>query len=563
MPPPPNQPARPVPPEALAAGAHESASPNHLSAAEFRARGHELVDLLADYWQALQAERPPWPVRSANAPGALLEALPALPPEHPEPWPGVVDDLHRLILPGLTHWQSPSFFGYFPANASGPAVLAELLSAGLGVQGMLWSTSPACTELETRVLDWLAHATGLGECFRSTAPDGGGVIQGTASEGALVALVAARDHARRELAKHHRPAEPAPSATPPTRQQPAPPSAPSVLPWVVYTSTQAHSSIVKAAMIAGLADSPDPIDGFIAGPGAPGRPAGGVRLIATDAMGRIDTEALARAIAADRAAGRAPLFVAATLGTTATGAFDDLPAITRLARQHALWLHVDAAWAGSAWVCPELRPPPGALDAADSVVFNPHKWLLTNFDCSLLYTRRRAALTAALSITPEYLRNAASQSGQVIDYRDWQIPLGRRFRALKLWLVLRHYGLVGLRAHIREHLRLAGLFESLLRTDQRFEQPVPRSLSLVCFRLRGHDDQPTRRLLDRLNNQGRLFLSHAMLPTPAASTAKGPGDAGAAPGPMVLRLAIGATFTREQHIRQAWEQIRTLADDRP
>jgi aromatic-L-amino-acid/L-tryptophan decarboxylase len=257
-------------------------------------------------------------------------------------------------------------------------------------------------------------------------------------------------------------------------------------------------------------------------------------------------DVLAEAIRADRSAGRSPIFITATLGTTAAMAIDDLAAIAPIAREHNLWLHIDAAYAGSALICPEHRSMLGAPAPFDSLCFNPHKWLLTNFDCTLFYTADRLSLTRALSITPEYLRNAATDAGAVWDYRDWQVPLGRRFRALKLWLVLRCYGLDGLRAHIREHCRLAELLESLIRAADRFEIPVPRALGLVCFRLRsGNAD--SKSLLDRINKDGRLFLSHAVLPD------------GSPHGLYILRMAIGATFTQEDHIRRAWSVIADLA----
>jgi aromatic-L-amino-acid decarboxylase len=425
-----------------------------------------------------------------------------------------------VVLPGITHWQSPSFFGYFPANASGPSVLGELLSAGLGVQGMLWSTSPACTEVETRVLDWLAELTGLPESFRSTSGTGGGVIEGSASEATLVALVAARARVRRKR--------------------------PGDAPLVAYASTQAHSSVLKAAMLCGVArDASDTVH---------------VRLLETDAAYALKPEALERAITEDLAAGRQPFFVCATMGTTSSGAVDPLGPIGEVMERTGLtamggWLHVDAAWAGAALICPEHRGLGAGLEVTDSFAFDPHKWLLTNFDCDAFYTRDRGALLDALSVTPEYLRNAASASGSVIDYRDWQVPLGRRFRALKLWFVLRHYGGSGLRAFLREHIRLAELFETWVRADARFELAVSRSLSLVCFRLAPRPgeapeatDARNRALLDQLNASGRVFLTHTVLP-----------GVGGSPARYVLRMAIGAARTEERHVRACWEALQQLA----
>ncbi len=496
---------------------------------DFRANAHAAIDFLIDYWHALDTSAAP-PVQSRAQPGTIAAQLPRHAPEDPEPFDALLRDVRETVLPGLTHWQSPNFFAYFPANSSPPAVLGELLAAGLGVNGMLWSTSPACTEVETRVLDWLAHALDLPARFRSDAatnagtPTGGGMIQGTASEAAVVALVAARHRARTRLGRDD-------------------------APLIAYTSAQAHSSIAKAALITGLAATVEPKGGFLAGPHG-----SGLRLIPTlgpdhPTPHAIDPAALAQALAADRAAGKVPCFIAATSGTTSSCAFDDLAAVGTLAREHDAWMHVDAAYAGSAWLCPEFRAPARGLEHADSFCFNPHKWLLTTFDCTAFYTADRSSLTAALSITPEYLRNAASASGQVIDYRDWQIPLGRRFRALKLWFVLRSYGLAHLRAYLREHVRLAGVFADLLASDPRFELAAPPALSLVCFRLKDRDDAAQRRLLDAVNATGRLFLTHTVLPAASSSSPR-----------VTLRLAIGAATTREDHVRRAFTELSRAAD---
>ena len=321
-------------------------------------------------------------------------------------------DVDQIIMPGLTHWQSPNFFAYFPANASGPSILGDLLSSGLGVQGMLWATSPACTELETHVLDWLVDLLGLPERFRSSTA-GGGVIQDSASSSTLTALLAARERASGGAVNEHGAGHGAP------RQR-----------LTVYTSRDAHSSIEKAVKIAGL-----------------GRD--NLRLVDTDGRHAMRVDALEAALAADRDAGAIPAMVCATVGTTSSGAVDPVRAIGALCRREQVWLHVDAAHAGSATICPEHRRLIDGVEHADSYTFNPHKWLLTNFDCSCFWVADRAALIDALSVLPEYLRNRATDSGAVIDYRDWHVPLGRRFRALKLWFVIRHYGAEGLRAHVR------------------------------------------------------------------------------------------------------------------
>ncbi|WNG40234.1 aspartate aminotransferase family protein [Archangium violaceum] len=499
--------------------AREGAVP-HLSPEEFRRLGHRMVDWIADYWSRLES----FPVRSAAAPGEVMAKLPVHPPEEglggEAGWEAVFRDLEQVVLPGITHWQSPSFFAYFPSNATGPAVLGELLSAGLGVQGMLWSTSPAATEMETRVLDWLAELTGLPASFRSDSGTGGGVIQGTASEASLVAMVAARERVRRTLGRE---AE-----------------------LVAYTSTQTHSSVLKAAMLSGVVSGvADDVH---------------LRQLGTDAGYALRPDVLEKAIREDLAAGRQPFFVCASLGTTSSGAMDPVRAIGEVMERTGVraaggWLHVDAAWAGSALVCDEHRAMLDGLEGVDSFAFNPHKWLLTNFDCNAFYTRDRKSLLDAMSVMPEYLRNAATASGAVIDYRDWQVPLGRRFRALKLWFVLRHYGAKGLRAYIREHVRQAELFASWVKADERFELAVPRSLALVCFRLRprpGEEPSATdarnRQLLERLNASGKAFLTHTVLP----------GVEGA-PARYVLRMAIGAARTEERHVRAVWEQLSVLA----
>ncbi len=489
---------------------------------EFRRLGHRAVDFVADYWERVGSADPGLPVVCPRAPGETAGMMPMTPPERGETWEAIFGDLDRVVVPGLTHWQSPNFFAYFPASGSFPAIIGDLVSTGLGVQGMLWATSPACTEMETRVLDWLAGMLGLPESFLSTG-SGGGVIHGTASEAVLTALVAAR---------HRSVADPKRSTTAPV---------------MVYASTQAHSSVVKAAMIAGLANGPEDRTH--------------VRLIGTDAKQAMRPDLLELAMAEDGAAGRGgrtPLFVCATIGTTGSTAVDPVEAIGRVCERHGAWLHVDAAFSGAALLCEEHRWMSRGVELADSFSFNPHKWMLTSFDCSCFWVRDRAALTGALSITPEYLRNAASQSGRVIDYRDWQIPLGRRFRALKLWMVIRHYGVEGLRAHIREHVRIARIFEELVRSDGRFEIAAERTVSLVCFRLRarpGETPQATdarnRRLMETLNGSGKLYLTHTVLPVG--------GDENAPPR-LVLRLAIGGTQTREEHVREAFHLLSSYSE---
>ena len=464
----------------------------------FRREGRAIVDWIADYWQAV-AEKP---VQSSVKPGWVRAQLPPQPPEQPEPLDAVLADLDRIITPGLTHWQHPGFFAYFPASTSGPSILGELLSAGLGVQGMLWATSPACTELETHVLDWLRELLGLPDRFASTGT-GGGVILDSASAGLLSVVIAARQRAVGGDASD--------GITPHGRQ------------LVAYASAAAHSSVEKGLRIAGI-----------------GRQS--LRTIETNARGEMDADRLAAAMDADAQAGRMPFFVAATVGTTSAGAIDPVPLIASAARRHGAWLHVDAAWAGAAALCQEFRGPIVAgAEAADSWGFNPHKWMLVNFDCHTLWVADRGPLVRALSIKPDYLRNAATASGAVIDYSDWQVPLGRRFRALKLWLTLRMIGAACLRQRIRDHVAWATEFAGWVRDDPRFELLAAPSLSLVCFSLRAGDEASTA-LLDRVNRAGRVFLSPAHVA-----------------GRQALRLAVGGTLTRRQDVETAWKELSRLA----
>ena len=473
-----------------------SDTPTHMSPDEFRRAGRLVVDWIARYME--EVER--YPVLSPLRPGEVRAKLPPLPPSEGDGIEAWLLDLEEIVMPGITHWQSPNFFGFFPANASGPAILGDLLAAGLGVQGMMWATSPACTELETHVLDWLVDMLGLPERFRSTLK-GGGVIQDSASSASLCALLAARERATDFESNEHgvRGAR-----------------------LVAYTSEQAHSSIEKAVKIAGI-----------------GRE--NLRLIAVDAGFAMRPDALGRAIAADRAAGHLPFFVCATAGTTSSTAFDPVRAIGETCAREGVWLHVDGAHSGTAALAPELRWVNDGLEFADSYCFNPHKWMLTNFDCDCMYVADRSALIKALSVLPEYLRNRATESGAVFDYRDWHVPLGRRFRSLKLWLVIRHYGEEGLRAQIRRHVALGQALKSWVEDDERFELAAPAPLSLVCFRHRG-GDEVNQRLMDSLNASGRLYLTHTRLD-----------------GKLTLRMAVGATGTEHHHVEAAWRAIQDAA----
>ena len=474
-----------------------------MTSEEFRRNGRAAVDWVADYLESVEQH----PVASRVEPGEVRAAMPAHPPETGEPFDSLLADLDRVVLPGITHWQHPGFFGYFPANSSEPAILADLISAGLGVQGMSWATSPACTEVEQVTLDWLAELLGLPAAYRSDGP-GGGVIQDTASTAQLVALLAALHRASggasvRDGVGGGR--------------------------YTVYGSTETHSALEKSVRMAGLGTS-------------------ALRLIAVDPKTlAMDPAALRAQLAADRAAGLTPAMVVATVGTTSTTAIDPVAEVGTAARDYGAWLHVDAAYAGVAAICPELRwILDGVGDYADSFCTNPHKWLLTNFDCDAFWVADRAALLGALSILPEFLRNAATESGAVVDYRDWQVQLGRRFRALKLWSVIRWYGAEGLREHIRGHVGLAQEFAARLESDTRFEVVAPHPLSLVCFRLRDDEtdrgDARTTALMEALNASGELFLTHTRVD-----------------GRVALRLAIGGTRTERRHVDAAWDLISRTA----
>ncbi len=468
----------------------------HMSADQFRQWGRAAIDWIADYMEGVEH----YPVLSRSEPGEIRAMLPDSPPVNGESFEQILADFDEVIMPGITHWQSPNFFAYFPANTSGPSILGDLLSSGLGVQGMLWATSPACTELETHVLDWLAEMLDLPTKFHSNG-SGGGVIQDSASSASLCALLAAR-----ERVLYYQGIVSGLDGN-----------------LVAYTSSQAHSSIEKACMIAGI-----------------GRQ--NLRTIAVDENYAMRVDDLQSQIESDRRAGLKPFFVGATVGTTSSNGIDPLREIGAICKQEGLWLHVDAAMAGTAAICPEYRNIHDGIDLADSYCFNPHKWMFTNFDCDCFFVADRAALIRTLSILPEYLRNQATESGAVIDYRDWQIPLGRRFRALKLWFVIRSYGVEGLQFHIRRHIALAQDFASWVRESPLFDIAAPVPLNLVCFRHKAGDEF-NQKLLDRLNASGELYLTHTVLA-----------------GQYTLRFCVGQTYTEERHVAKAWKHIQGTAE---
>lgn len=455
---------------------------------EFRAEAHRLVDWMADYLRDVGT----LPVTSAVAPGQVRAGLPDTPPEEPEPLERIRADFDRLILPGMTHWGHPGFFGYFPAGTSPQSLLGEMLTAALGAQCMSWQTSPAATELEQVTMAWLRQMLGLPEEFT-------GVIQDTASTGTLVALITARDRLGPPLER-----------------------------LTVYTSAEAHSSVAKGARLAGFRDDR-------------------VRSVPVDDRFAMRPDRLADLLADDVRRGLRPAAIVATIGTTASTGIDPVAAIADLAREHHAWLHVDAAYAGSAALLPECRHHFAGVERADSFLMNPHKWLAVHFDCSAYYVRDVSALLRSFSAAPEYLRT--THDAEVVNFRDWGVPLGRRFRALKLWFVIRSFGVAGLRAMLRAHLALARRFAHHLADTPGWELVAPVPFGLVCFRHRppGWDDgvaldRHNQRILDTVNATGRVFLTHAVLN-----------------GRYTLRLALGHPGSSSAAVEEAWDLLGRAA----
>jgi len=470
---------------------------------DFRRHAHAMVDWMADYMETVER----YPVRAQVKPGEIAAKLAESPPDDGEPMDRIFADFRTIVLPGMTHWQHPSFFAYFPANSSPPSVLAEMLTATLGAQCMLWQTSPAATEMEIRMMDWLRQMIGLPEGFH-------GAIQDSASSAILCALLTAR-----EKVTGWRSNEEGLGALGSTG-----------LRLAVYASEEAHSSTEKDVMIAGL-----------------GRDA--LRKIPADGRFAMKPEALARAIAVDQAQGVTPACVVASLGTTGTGGIDPLRAVGEICRQHGIWLHVDAAWAGSALLLPEYRWMIDGMEYVDSFVFNPHKWLMTNFDCSAYFVRDAGALTRTLSVEPTYLQSREGDG--VIDYRDWSVPLGRRFRALKLWFVIRAYGVGRLRQMISDHIDWAKELAGQVEATPGFELLSPATLALFTFRYRpaGLEDEAeldslNQRLLETINDSGALYLTQNRVK-----------------GRYALRFAVGQTATTRDHLQRAWKTIQRIAGE--
>jgi aromatic-L-amino-acid decarboxylase len=478
-----------------------------MSKEDFRRFGHELIDWVADYFEHV----PEFPVLSQIEPGDLKAQLPTTPPQKGEAMEQIIADVDRLIVPALTHWSHPSFFAYFATSTSAPGIFGELLSAAFDNKAMLWRTSPASTELEEVTLDWLRQMMGLDQGLT-------GIIYDTASVSSMHAIAAAREGVELRIREEGMSG----------RQD---------LPLLrVYVSEQSHSSIEKGVITLGLGQR-------------------ALRKIPTDSEFRMDARALAAAVEEDKAQGMVPFCVVATVGTTSTSSIDPVSEIVPICEQHTMWLHVDAAYAGSAAVVPELRPILAGCERADSVVVNPHKWLFTPFDLSVLYCRHLDLLRRAFSLVPEYLRTPEQEN--VRSGSDYGVQLGRRFRSLKLWMVIRYFGHEGLAARIREHCRLAKLFASWVEADPNWELMAPVPLGLVCFRacaqVEGADDGARERRLDILNEAimhgvnatGKALLSHTKL-----------NDK------LTLRLSIGNIRTSEKHVCQVWdllnEQLKLL-----
>ncbi|XP_045474538.1 tyrosine decarboxylase-like [Harmonia axyridis] len=473
-----------------------------MNGSEFSCYGKEMIDYIKDYLEKIDVRR----VTPDIEPGYLRKLLPEEAPYHPEDWKEILADIENKIMPGVTHWQHPRFHAYFPSGNSYPSIMAEILSAGIGCIGFSWAASPACTELETIVLDWFGKAIGLPDQFLSYPEEsrGGGVIQTSASECTLVAMLAARAQAIKRLKQQH----------------------PNVEEGVLlsklmgYCSREAHSSVEKDAMIS-----------FVK-----------LRILEADDNASMNSETLRLAMEEDESNGFVPFFVSSTLGTTSCCSFDNIKEIGEVVQNfQCVWLHVDAAYAGNAFICPELKYLLEGIEYADSFNTNPNKFLLTNYDCSCMWVRDRFKLTSALVVDPLYLQHGYSNS--TIDYRHWGVPLSRRFRSLKLWFVFRCYGISGLQSYIRHHLKLAKQFEALVKSDSRFELCHKVVLGLVCFRLKG-SNRANEKLLSNINESGKLH----MVPASVKDT-------------YFIRFCVVAQHATEDDITYAWDVITEFATE--
>nr|AEQ01059.1 tryptophan decarboxylase [Mitragyna speciosa] len=471
---------------------------------EFRKQAHRMVDFIADYYKNIEN----YPVLSQVEPGYLRTQLSQTAPYLPEPFENILQDIQKDIIPGMTNWLSPNFFAFFPATVSSAAFLGEMLCTGFNSVGFNWLASPAATELEMVVMDWLANMLKLPKSFMFSGT-GGGVLQGTTSEAILCTIIAARDRAFEKIGVEN------------------------IGKLVVYASDQTHSFFVKTCKLAGIFPC-------------------NIRIIPTTADDNfsMSPDALRKQIEADVEDGLVPLFICATVGTTSTTAIDPVSELADVANDFNVWIHVDAAYAGSACICPEFRQYLDGIERVDSLSLSPHKWLLCYLDCCCLWVKKTDLLVKALATNPEYLRNKRSEFDSVVDYKDWQIGTGKRFRALRLWLVMRCYRVANLQSHIRSDVQMAKMFEGFVKSDPRFEMIVPRAFSLVCFRLNpsgGSNEADlellNKKLLDRVNSTGRTYMTH----TKAGEV-------------YLLRFAVGATLTEDRHVYAAWELIKQCAD---
>uniref|UniRef100_A0ACD6AGA8 Uncharacterized protein n=1 Tax=Avena sativa TaxID=4498 RepID=A0ACD6AGA8_AVESA len=480
---------------------------------DVRAYLHKAVDFITDYYANVES----MPVLPDVKPGYLQEELTASPPVHSAPFDVTMKELRASVVPGMTHWASPNFFAFFPSTNSAAAIAGELIASALNTVGFTWQAAPAATEMEVLALDWLAQLLRLPSTFmnRTSAGrgTGGGVILGTTSEAMLVTLVAARDAALRRSGSV---------------------GVSGITRLAVYAADQTHSTFFKACRLAGF--DPANIRSIPTGP---------------DTDYGLDPTKLLETMQADADAGLVPTYVCATVGTTSSNAVDPVGAVADVAAMFSAWVHVDAAYAGSACICPEFRHHIDGVERVDSISMSPHKWLLTCLDCTCLWVRNAHRLSDSLETNPEYLKNDATDSGEVTDLKDMQVGVGRRFRGLKLWMVMRTYGTAKLQEHIRSDVAMAKAFEGLVRADDRFEVVVPRNFALVCFRIRASGamteqvaDEVNRLLMERLNKSGKAYLAHTVV-----------GNR------FVLRFAVGSSLQEERHVRSAWELIMKTTDE--
>ena len=464
---------------------------------EFKEQGHKIVDLISKYFEEIES----YPVKSQVKPKEVFNQLPENPPQTSEDFKTIISDFNNIIMPGITHWQSPNFHAYFPANNSYPSILAEFLTASLGAQCMVWETSPAAAELEERVLLWLRDAMGLPDDFE-------GVIQDTASTATLVSILTAREYISNFNINNKG-----------YQNQN----------YRVYCSTEAHSSIDKAVKIAGIGKS-------------------NLVKINVDQNYSMIPEEFEKAIKQDLLRGFKPLSVIIAFGTTGSTAVDPIEEISKIAKKYNIWVHVDAAFAGSAFILPEMQHYLKGIENIDTFVFNPHKWLFTNFDCSVYFIKNKEALIRTFEISPEYLKTKTDK--QVNNYRDWGIALGRRFRALKLWFVIRSFGIEGLQNKLREHIQITKIIETYIKNHKDFELLAPINFNVICFRYNPQNINKeelnllNERLLNKINNTGEMYLSHTKLN-----------------GVFTLRLVIGQTYVNESHLETNWKKLTELAKD--